>query len=242
MNATLALTGNPNSGKTTLFNALTGARQHVGNYPGITVEKREGRLSIGDLAVTVVDLPGAYSLTPYSPDELVARAFLVDGRPDARPPKAQAWTSADARERALAAIDAAEAQDALRVSVAGRVGTALEPVFAPLGFDWRTNIALLGGFAAKEVIVSTLGTAYSLGEVDPENSAGLSAKLLSDPAWNTWTTVSLIAFVLLYAPCFVTVAVIGREIGWRWAAFSVTFNTSLAYVVSMVIHQVGSSL
>lgn len=156
--------------------------------------------------------------------------------------EAQAWTSADARERALAAIDNAEAQDALRVSVAGRVGTALEPVFAPLGFDWRTNIALLGGFAAKEVIVSTLGTAYSLGEVDPENSAGLSAKLLSDPAWNTWTAVSLIAFVLLYAPCFVTVAVIDREIGWRWAAFSVTFNTSLAYVVSMVIHQVGSSL
>ena len=58
MNATMALMGNPNSGKTTLFNSLTGSRQHVGNYPGITVEKREGRLKINELDVTVVDLPG----------------------------------------------------------------------------------------------------------------------------------------------------------------------------------------
>lgn len=60
MNATMALMGNPNSGKTTLFNSLTGSRQHVGNYPGITVEKREGRLKINELDVTVVDLPGTY--------------------------------------------------------------------------------------------------------------------------------------------------------------------------------------
>jgi ferrous iron transport protein B len=83
MNATMALMGNPNSGKTTLFNNLTGSRQHVGNYPGITVEKREGRLRIEDLDVTVVDLPGTYSLTAYSQDELVARNFLVEARPDA---------------------------------------------------------------------------------------------------------------------------------------------------------------
>ena len=73
MNATMALMGNPNSGKTTLFNSLTGSRQHVGNYPGITVEKREGRLKINELDVTVVDLPGTYSLTAYTQDEVVAR-------------------------------------------------------------------------------------------------------------------------------------------------------------------------
>jgi ferrous iron transport protein B len=156
--------------------------------------------------------------------------------------EAMAWDSDEALEEALAGIDNAEAQQALRSSLAGMVGTALEPVSRPAGFDWRTNIALLGGFAAKEVIVSSLGTAYSLGEVDPEESTGLSEKLRSDPAWNVWVAVSLIAFVLLYAPCFVTVAVIGREIGWKWAAFSVGFNTVLAYGVSVTIYQVGMAL
>jgi ferrous iron transport protein B len=156
--------------------------------------------------------------------------------------EAMAWDSDEALEEALAGIDNAEAQQALRTSLAGMVGTALEPVSKPAGFDWRTNIALLGGFAAKEVIVSSLGTAYSLGEVDPEESVGLSEKLRSDPAWNVWVAVSLIAFVLLYAPCFVTVAVIGREIGWKWAAFSVGFNTVLAYGVSVTIYQVGMAL
>jgi ferrous iron transport protein B len=118
----------------------------------------------------------------------------------------------------------------------------MEPLSTPAGFDWRTNIALLGGFAAKEVIVSSLGTAYSLGEVDPEDSTSLSEKLRVDPAWNIWVAVSLIAFVLLYAPCFVTVAVIGREVGWKWAAFSVGFNTILAYGVSVGIYQIGMAL
>ena len=156
--------------------------------------------------------------------------------------EATTWESPEAMEEALATLDNEEAQLALRSSLAGIVGTALEPLSKPAGFDWRTNIALLGGFAAKEVIVSTLGTSYSLGEVDPEESIGLSEKLRSDPAWNVWTAISLIAFVLLYAPCFVTVAVIGREIGWKWAAFSVVFNTALAYGISVSIYQIGTAL
>ena len=156
--------------------------------------------------------------------------------------EATTWESPEAMEEALATLDNEEAQLALRSSLAGIVGTALEPLSKPAGFDWRTNIALLGGFAAKEVIVSTLGTSYSLGEVDPEESIGLSEKLRSDPAWNVWTAISLIAFVLLYAPCFVTVAVIGREIGWKWAAFSVGFNTALAYGISVSIYQIGTAL
>lgn len=163
---------------------------------------------------------------------------------DARRAQIEAAHQGDAESagEALTAVDNAQAQQELRSSLAGMVGTALEPVTGLAGFDWRTNIALLGGFAAKEVIVSSLGTAYSLGEVDPEESAGLSEQLRTDPAWNVWVAVSLIAFVLLYAPCFVTVAVIGRELGWKWAAFSMTFNTILAYSVSVCIYQVGSAL
>jgi ferrous iron transport protein B len=79
---TIALAGNPNSGKTTVFNALTGSRQHVGNYPGVTVEKKEGSLRYKGYEISVVDLPGTYSLSAYSIDEIVARNFLVEEKPD----------------------------------------------------------------------------------------------------------------------------------------------------------------
>jgi ferrous iron transport protein B len=78
----IALAGNPNSGKTTLFNALTGANQFVGNWPGVTVEKKEGKLR-GNRDVSIIDLPGIYSLSPYTLEEVVARNYLVDERPDA---------------------------------------------------------------------------------------------------------------------------------------------------------------
>ena len=80
---TIALAGNPNSGKTTVFNNLTGARQHVGNWPGVTVEKKEGSRSYQGYHIKVVDLPGVYSLTAYSPDEVIARNFIVDEKPSA---------------------------------------------------------------------------------------------------------------------------------------------------------------
>jgi len=82
MEAKIALAGNPNSGKTTLFNELTGARQHVGNYPGVTVEKKEGTYIHNEDKIHIVDLPGTYSLTAYSEEEAVARDFLVNENPD----------------------------------------------------------------------------------------------------------------------------------------------------------------
>ena len=82
LNIRIALAGNPNSGKTTLFNALTGSNQFVGNWPGVTVEKKEGKLKKHD-DVTVTDLPGIYSLSPYTLEEVVARNYLIEERPDA---------------------------------------------------------------------------------------------------------------------------------------------------------------
>ena len=82
MAPTAALAGNPNAGKTTLFNELTGSRQHVGNYPGVTVEKKTGICNHQQTELIVSDLPGTYSLTAYSVEELVARDFLVNEKPD----------------------------------------------------------------------------------------------------------------------------------------------------------------
>jgi len=146
------------------------------------------------------------------------------------------------QETLLESIDNLEAQVTLRHSVAGRIGSFLEPVSRWAGFDWRTNIALVGGFAAKEVIVSTFGTAYSLGEVDPEETASLSSQIAKDPAWSKATALALIIFVLLYAPCFVTVVTMAKESSWRWAIFSTIFNTVLGFSLAVISYQVGTLL
>ena len=82
MAVTIALAGNPNCGKTTMFNDLTGSNQYVGNWPGVTVEKKEGRLR-GHKEVTITDLPGIYSLSPYTLEEVVSRDYLLGQHPDA---------------------------------------------------------------------------------------------------------------------------------------------------------------
>ena len=82
MSIQVALAGNPNCGKTTLFNGLTGATQYVGNWPGVTVEKKEGKYK-EDKDIKITDLPGIYSLSPYTLEEVVARNYLINERPDA---------------------------------------------------------------------------------------------------------------------------------------------------------------
>jgi len=143
----------------------------------------------------------------------------------------------------LDVLNAAEAEEALQFSVAGQLGRALEPLSRYAGFDWRTNIALVGGFAAKEVVVSTLGTAYSLGEIDPEATDSLGEKLVASSNWRPLTAAALIIFIMFYAPCFVSVVCIAREAGsWKWGAFSIIFNTLLASLLAISVFQVGRFL
>jgi len=148
----------------------------------------------------------------------------------------------EARHR-LKDIARQEATAALRSSFAGRIGTALERVTRWCGFDWRTNVALVGGFAAKEVIISTLGTAYSLGELDAEESTSLSQRLRQDPHWNPLVAFAAMVFIMLYSPCFVTVTCIIKESGsWKWGVFSMAFNTTVAFVVATAVYQGGRLL
>ncbi len=145
-------------------------------------------------------------------------------------------------KRDMTYIDVQEQQSALKGTIAGWLGQRLETITRPLGFDYRTNIALVGGFAAKEVVISTLGTAYSLGDVDPDEAGSLSKRLKNNPDWNPLLAFTLIIFTMLYVPCIVTVIMIKRESSWKWAGFSIAFNLVVAYFVALVISQAGAAL
>ncbi|MBQ7617748.1 MAG: ferrous iron transport protein B, partial [Desulfovibrio sp.] len=144
-------------------------------------------------------------------------------------------------EDALANAQNTLSEEELAYSLAGRLGKAVEPALAPLGYDWRTDIALIAGVAAKEAVVGTLGTAWSLGEIedaeDEEATKSLSDRLKEAPNWSKATALSLMLFVLLYSPCFVALVDIKQESGgWKWLFFSIFFNTALAYVVALICY------
>ncbi len=190
-------------------------------------------LAISILIWAMMTFPGL----PKSEEE-----FFAQQRQEVTASADQTTEALSLKEK-LAAIDTAQAGSSLRHSLAGRIGTAMESVSWLPGFDWRTNIALVGGFAAKEVIVTTLGTAYSLGETDPEANGSLAETLARDPHWNPVVALALIVFVMFYAPCFVTVVCISRESGsWKWGVFSICFNTGFAFLLATLVYQGGRAL
>ena len=126
-------------------------------------------------------------------------------------------------------------------SYLGQIGKAIQPVLAPLGFDWKASVALVTGVTAKEIVVSTLGVLYS---ADEEDAASLSDKLLSatdengEPLYNVAVAISLMLFVLIYLPCIGTLATIKSETGsWWWALFVAVYTIVLAWIVSFVAYQ-----
>ena len=158
--------------------------------------------------------------------------------------EATAATRADA-----AALRAEVAGSQLRHSFAGQVGRLIEPVVAPLGFDWKIGIALLTSFAAREVMVSTMATVYNLEDAD-EGSIPLRAKLREArhpdtglPAYTPLVAVSLMVFFVLACQCMSTVAVVRRETNsWRWPIIMVVFMNALAWAASFAVFQGGRAL
>ncbi|MDR1677540.1 MAG: ferrous iron transport protein B [Deltaproteobacteria bacterium] len=142
-------------------------------------------------------------------------------------------------EEQLLAVDNQDQRSHLENSIAGKLGRGLETFTAPAGFNWQTNIALIGGIAAKEVVISTLGTAYSLGNVDPEEDTTLADSIKNDNHWHLANAISLMVFTLLYSPCFVTLMVIKQETArWRWLFFSLFFNLAFAMALSIIAFQI----
>lgn len=124
-------------------------------------------------------------------------------------------------------------------SYAGWMGQAVQPVFEPLGFDWKVTVSLIFGFVAKEIVVASLGTLYGTGE----DAGALEGAILSDPTIGPATALALMVFVLLYLPCLATMAVIRKETGsWKWTAFSVVYGIAVAYLLALVIARAGTLL
>ena len=139
----------------------------------------------------------------------------------------------------VAAIENEIAGKHIENSIAGRIGHAIEPVFKPLGFDWKADISLIAAFAAKEIVVSTLGTIYSVGATD-ETSKGLRDQLRKDPVFNPLVAYVLMLFTLLTVPCMAAVAVIKRETNsWKWPLFSIAYQSALAWSICFVVYQIG---
>ncbi|OAV69600.1 Ferrous iron transport protein B [Bacteroidales bacterium Barb4] len=132
-------------------------------------------------------------------------------------------------------------------SYIGRMGQAIQPIMAPLGFDWKTSVALLTGMAAKEVVVSTLGVLYT-GDGSAESRV-LPNRLKEDrnaagePVFSPLTALSLMLFVLIYFPCIATITAISKESGsWKWGAFVVVYSCVLAWLIAFTVYQVGGWL
>jgi len=136
-----------------------------------------------------------------------------------------------------AEVEALHASEDLEYSVAGRIGRGLEPVFKPLGFDWKIVTAMIGAFAAKEVFVAQMGIVYSIGD-SGGGAEGLRAQLARD--YSPLVGFSLMLFLLIATPCMATVVVTRKESGrWRWALLQLGGLTAIAYVLSFVVYQLG---
>jgi ferrous iron transport protein B len=202
-------------------------------------------LAISILLWAIMTFPGLADSEQqrYQEERAQVLAALPSGMTQDILEKADVATLADdlrPLRRQLERIEHQEALAVLRSSYGGRLGAALEQLTQWCGFDWRINIALIGGFAAKELIISSLGTAYSLGKVATDQSVTLSDTLASDPRWNRLTAFTVMVFIMLYSPCLATVTCIIKESGsWKWGVFSIVFNSSVAYLIAIGVYQGG---
>jgi len=133
------------------------------------------------------------------------------------------------------------AAEQMAQSYAGRFGHLIEPLMKPIGLDWRSGIALTAGIAAKEVVVSTYGTIYSLGEVDSEGDDTLKEAMSKDPSWSPLKAMVFLIFCLIYLPCFVAMAVFYRESGSniKWTLFLIFWTTIMAWGASFIVYRGG---
>ena len=139
-------------------------------------------------------------------------------------------------------LDKEQASEKLEQSYAASFGKAINPVLEPLGFDWKMGVSLVAGLAAKEVVISTLGTVYAVGG-DDKNPAPLTDYLQNDPHFTPLIALTLMLFILIYPPCIAALAVIRRETGsWKWMLFMFFYENAFAWIACFIFYNIGLAL
>ena len=139
-------------------------------------------------------------------------------------------------------LDKEQAAEKIEQSYAASFGKALNPVLEPLGFDWKMGVSLVAGLAAKEVVVSTLGTIYAVGG-DTDHPQALTDYLQNDPHFTPLIALTLMLFILIYPPCIAALAVIKRETGsWKWMLFMFFYENAFAWIACFIFYNIGRAL
>jgi ferrous iron transport protein B len=213
---------------------------HMWDRSRIFLKKMGGVILVGSVVIwflTVFPKTGGYSRDYAAEADRAAAIYenKIQSAPEGEKPLLKARKDED-----LAAIERARQAESVEYALIGRIGKALAPVFAPLGIDWRGGVALVSGFVAKEIVVSTLGVLYAADEA--ERSDALRTALKAS-GMTPLSALSMMIFVLLYLPCLATVTAIRRETGsLKWMFFSIFYSTSLAWVAAFCVYQGGCLL
>jgi ferrous iron transport protein B len=183
---------------------------------------------------------GEYPKSPAVEKKYEARMAMIGqvGKPDARR-AGEAPSALEERERefslAKERLLAERRAEEKRYTMIGRLGDIIHPLLRPLGFNWQMGISLSTGFVAKEIVVSTMGVLYHTSRGAPLEEELKQAEHGITPL----VAYTFMLFVLLYVPCLATIVVIGREAGWSWAAFSIAYQLSAAWVISFLFYRAG---
>jgi len=215
---------------------------HMWDRAKVFLKKMGGVILIGSVVVWVLS---SYPKTvTYSVDyearidQLRSRYALLMKRVSGTPRE----VLQQERDKRIAALEARKASETVEKSYMGRIGKGLAPVLEPIGIDWRGTVAVLSGFVAKEIVVSTMGVLYAVGGDEQKKTTALKSALRKS-GMTPLSAYAMMAFILIYVPCLATVAVIRRETNsWKWAFFSMGYSTALAWVVAFVIFQGGQLL
>jgi ferrous iron transport protein B len=206
---------------------LRGVLWHVWEKTWMYVKKAGTVILASSILIWVITSFPSYQMTDAEYDSL-ALAFKGEN------PEADA-------ESLRVYIDTAKAQNALEYSTAGRIGHIIEPVFRPLGFDWKIAVASVTGFAAKEVIVSTLGILYRVGVEENEESEGLREAIRRDSGLRPLSALVFMIFTLIIPPCFAALATMKAEIGSPWVVFEISFLLLLGWIICFLVYQTGTA-
>jgi ferrous iron transport protein B len=220
---------------------LKGTLIHMWERGSIFIKKMGGVILLGSI--------GVWALSSFPQTVNYARDYAVEERriqeeyaisiQSAEQQKAELLGKE--RDQKIAEVEILRKREFQEKSYLGRLGKVMAPVLRPLGFDWRGGVALLTGFVAKEIVVSTFGVLYQVERESGEESESLRAAI--HEAMTPLIGYAFMIFVLVYTPCLATVAAIRRETGsWGWTAFTVSYAVILAWILAFIIYQGGMLL